>query len=48
MVILLGKMLRTTVNRLGVTTSNDHVNLNKAVKYECGTRPYVYLGEKED
>ena len=48
MVIFLGKMLRTTVNRLGVTTSNDHVNLNKAVKYECGTRPYVYLGEKED
>jgi hypothetical protein len=48
MVIFLGKMLRTGINRLGVTTSDDHVNLNKAHKYDCGTKPYMYLGEKED
>ena len=48
MVIFLGKMLRTGINRLGVTTSDDHVNLNKALKYDCGTKPYMYLGEKED
>jgi hypothetical protein len=47
MVIFLGKMLRTGVNRLGVTTSEDHVNLNKAAKYEFGTRPYIYRVKKK-